>query len=319
MKKKNIVIGIMAAAAMSTSLCACSGSTDRALRTTTDIYAMGAVSTVRLLGSDVSVQAVRRLAAVSADVSADKTEAAEGDVVKSQIDKFNEYFTAFDSFLGDDVVTSVSEENHDETYADYETKLTIKGKDISNNTVSYVMYFTETVLKSEVEEDKSKSKYSLEGVMIYSGAEYSLVGKREEEIKRDKTEKELKIRAYVDDKNYVEMEHEYTSGEYETETEYVYSVYKDGKLAEKTAVEFETERKDEKVDAEYTLEFRQGDAKGKYKLERETRKGKTHIKVDYDIGGQKGKFTIRETTSANGEKQYEYTFSDNSTKLCKAK
>lgn len=134
----------------------------------------------------------------------------------------------------------------------------------------------------------------------------------------DETETELKIRAYADvaDKStYIQMEQEYSVEEGETETEYVYSVYKNGVLLEQTAVEFETENENNKVETEYELEFISGDSKGRYVVEREVKEGKTTIKVKYDIGGKTGVFRISEIIDGNGEKQYEYSYSDGSKKV----
>ena len=106
------------------------------------------------------------------------------------------------------------------------------------------------------------------------------------------------------------MEQEYSVENGETETEYVYSVYANGKLLEQTAVEFETENKNNKVETEYELEFRSGTSKGTYVVKREIKDNKTSIKVQYKIDGETGVFHIREITDGNGNKKYEYTFGD---------
>ena len=106
------------------------------------------------------------------------------------------------------------------------------------------------------------------------------------------------------------MEQEYSVEDGETETEYVYSVYANGELLEQTTVEFETEQKNNKVETEYELEFRSGASKGKYVVEREVKENRSEIKVKYDIDGKTGVFHIREVTDKNGDRRYEYTFSD---------
>lgn len=278
-----------------------------------DVYGMGAVSSVRLLGTNIPVSAVKSLSAVSyAD-----TDASE-DEVKRQAQRFNEYFTALDSFLGDDIVSTTTEINSDVQYP-YQVKMTITGKDLAGNTIPYVMYYTETLEGSEEdeeEEDEEKeSEYRLIGVMVIDGADYYLEGARTEESEKDESETELKIRAYADkeDKNnYIQMEQEYSVEEGETETEYVYSVYVNGELLEQTAVEFEREKKNNKVETEYELEFRNGASKGKYLVEREEKDNKSEIKVKYEIDGKTGVFHIREITDESGNKKYEYSYSDGS-------
>ena len=311
MKKKFIIGSLCTTLAMTAAVAftACgTGGDDAALSTAKDVYGLGAVSTVRLLGSSMPAGALKSFTALSA---------AEDNEVKTQAERFNEYFTALDSFLGDDVVSTTTAANTDGNYP-YDIKMTINGRDFNGNAVEYVMYYTETLINTETDKDETESEYRLTGVMVIDGGDYFLEGERSEETERDETETELKIRAYADlnDKSsYVQMKQEFSEEEGETETEYVYSIYSNGKLIEKTSVEFETENKKNKTETEYELEFISGTAKGKYKVEREIKNGVTTMKVKYKIDGNTGEFRIREITGANGEKQYEYTFSDGSKQI----
>ena len=295
---------------------------------TKDVYGMGAVSSVRLLGSAMPAEAIKAFSTVNTIVYAAENNTlttASDDEVKGQAKRFNEYFTALDSFLGDDIVSTVTENNTDSRY-DYATKMTVSGKDINGKTVQYTMYYTETLythadadVDEEDEEDdeddeEAESKYRLIGVMVIDGMDYHLEGERSEETETDETETELKIRAYADinDKtSFVQMEQEYSVEDGETETEYVYSIYVNGELIEQTAVEFENEIKNNKVETEYELEFRSGTSKGKYIVEREVKDSKTSIKVTYNINGKTGVFHIREIKDQNGNKKYQYIFYDN--------
>ena len=314
MKKKLLIAGLCLSMAMPVALAACGNSqTGQADALSSDeVYGMGAVTTVKLLGNSVSAGAVKSLSALVA------SDAAQTEVgVKAQAEKFNEYFSALDSFLGDDIVSTSTSANTDENYP-YDTKMVISGKNFNGDTVSYVMYYTETLIKTKTDRDEVKSEFSLQGVMVIDGADYFLEGEREEEYEKDETETELKIRAYADlaDRtSYVQMKQEHSMESGEEETEYVYSVYSGGRLIEQTAVEFETETKGGKVETEYELEFRSGTAKGKYKVKREVKNNVTEIKVKYDVDGEKGEFRIREITDKNGEKLYEYIFSDGSNKV----
>ncbi len=301
--KKKLLIGTVCAtvalsSAMAFSAC---GKPDAALSSANDVYGLGAVSTVRLLGNAMPAKALASFTALSAE-----------DEVKSQAEKFNEYFTALDSFLGEDVVSTSTQKNTDTAYP-FDFKMTINGKDFDGDTVTYTMYYTETLYKSETDEDEIENEYKLVGVMVIDGEDYVLEGERSEESEKDETETELKIRAYADvndRSSYVEMEQEYSEEEGEKETEYVYSVYSGGRLVEQTAVEFETETKKNKTQTEYELEFVSGSGKGKYEIEREVKDGVTKMKVKYNIDGKTGVFHIREITDANGEKHYEYSYSD---------
>ena len=332
MKKKFLLVGLCLTMTMSMALAACEDpeSTANGLSSPNDVYGMGAVSSVRLLGNNMSSSAVKTFSAVSAatQTRACKVESASSTIdtseqeVKEQTERFNEYFTALDSFLGDDVVSTITEANTDSNY-EYETKMTINGKDFNGETVTYTMYYTETLVKADSDDDEdagdedeeTENEYQLVGVMVIDGVEYYLEGERSEETEKDESETELKIRAYADksDKtSYIQMEQEYSVEEGETETEYVYSIYANGELIEQTAVEFETENKNNKVETEYELEFRSGTSKGKYVVEREVKDNKISIKVKYNIDGKTGVFHIREITDENGNKQYEYSYNDGS-------
>ena len=324
MKKKFLlVVGLSLIIAMSMMLVACGnyGIETNALSSPNDVYAMGAVSSVRLLGSTMSANAVRTFSAVSAAtqarasgvMSASSADNSEQEV-KEQSERFNEYFTALDSFLGDDIVSTITEANTDEQY-EYNTKMTVKGKDFSGETVIYTMYYTETLVKTDFDDEKeeTESEYQLVGLMVIDGVNYHLEGERTEETEKGESETELKIRAYADisDKtSYIQMEQEHSLENDEAETEYVYSIYANGKLLEETAIEFETKNKNKKVETKYELEFRSGASKGKYVVEREVKGDRSAIKVKYDIDDKKGVFYIREIFDGNGKKQYEYTFSD---------
>lgn len=312
--------------AMSMALAACGDPESKAnvLSSPNDVYGMGAVSSVKLLGSNMSASAVKTFSVVRATTQtrACGVELASSTIdnseqeVKEQTERFNEYFTALDSFLGNDVVSTITEANTDSNY-EYETKMTINGKDFNGETVTYTMYYTETLDKvdSNDEEEEIESKYRLIGVMVIDNVDYYLEGERSEETEKDESETELKIRAYADiaDKSsYIQMEQEYSIEDGETETEYVYSIYANGELLEQTAVEFETKNKNNKVETEYELEFRSGTSKGKYVLEREVQDNKTSIKVKYNIDGKTGVFHIREITDESGNKKYEYSYSDGS-------
>lgn len=314
MKKKllvlSMVVGITAAAALS----GCTGKENSSLTDARDVYGMGAVSTVRLLGSSVSTKAVTALAKSRTviDESSSVT-----DTVKAQANKFNEYFTALDSFLGDDVISTSTVKNNDDAYP-YDLKMTVNGKDFNGDSVVYTMYYSETLVKVETDNDETESEYELTGVMVIDGKDYYLEGERKLETEKDETENEIKFRAYADKNdrlNFVEMEQENSVENNENETEYVYSIYSNGKLIEKTAVEFETKKTAGIEKTEYELEFRQGAARGKYKVKREVQNNKVTMKVKYNIDGNTGEFKIREVTGKDGQKHYEYTFSDNTTKV----
>ncbi len=320
---KKIIIAltvICLGAAAAFAACSALGGNDNAL-SANDAYGMGAVSAVRILGSEMGGKAVKTLSAVTKNAAETATTEAAADAsseaeVKAQAEKFNEYFAALDGFLGEDVVSTTTQPNTDPAYP-YDTKMTVKGRDFDGNPVEYIMYYTETLVRTEYDDGEEEKIFSLTGVMKVDGEDYTLEGSRTEETERDESENELKIRAYAsaDRTTYVEMEQEYSEEDGEKETEYVYTVYKDGRQVEQTAVEFGTEREHGGVETEYEIEFRSGTGRGRYEVERFVKNGQTEMTVKYDINGKRGQFVIREITAADGTKQYEYTFADSTKRV----
>ena len=273
-----------------------------------DVYGIGAVTAVGLLGGSEEGASAFSCAAVYGGAEEAKAEA----------ENFHAYFKSLGGFLGDDLVTTKAEQNPDteEKYAQYEVKLTVTGRDMYGEAVVHVMYYTETLVKEKTDEEEGKSKatYSLEGVMSAEGTDYILRGEREAEEERDESEQEIKIRAYPDESDlqtYVQMKQEFSVESDETEKEYVYSVVKDGVLLEETAVEFETERKGGKEETEIKLQFRQGEAKGEYAVLPEGEGCAARVRVNYRIGAEKGTFYV----SRNKDGSYEYLFSDDTVKI----
>ena len=272
-----------------------------------DAYGIGAVSSVKLLGTGVSAAAMSAFAELGNEaVTVTAEEVGDTDERKAATEKFNEYFRALDGFGGDDVVKTTVGDNDDESYP-YAKKMTIEGVGMDGRKVVYVMYYDETEVKTEEDDGEIEKEYSLNGVITIDGKEYAVEGMRSEESEDDERESELRIRAYADatDKTtYVEMERENSVEEGETETEYVYSIYRGGVLIEQTAVEFERENENGKEEIAYEIEFRRGETIGKYEVEREAG---NEVKVKYATGGKTGSFVIREVSGADGKK-FEYEF-----------
>lgn len=266
-----------------------------------EFYGVGAVSCVEILGSSLNAKSVATLAAM-----------ADGDV-KDEAETFNKYFSALNSFLDGSALTVETSENTDNAYSQFETKLTVNGRDIAGNATQYILYYNETYNGQITDGKETETSYLLDGAMVYDGAEYRIKGGRTLEVERGETEEELKIRAYMDETtgDFVEMKYEGSVEDNERETEYVYRVYSGNKLVEETSVEFETENKNGRIENEYELKFVKGDARGKYKVEREVKNGVTEISVKYNLDGKNGKFKIKETVK-DGQTYYEYIFDDNS-------
>ena len=311
MKKRilSVVACALSAAIVAFAFAGCKAKPDRAL-SAQDAYGIGAVSSVKLLGTGVSTAAMSAFAELGNEaVAVTAEEVGDTDERKASTEKFNEYFRALDGFGGDDVVKTTVGDNDDESYP-YAKKMTIEGIGMDGRKVVYVMYYDETEVKTEEDDGEIEKEYSLNGVITIDGKEYAVEGMRSEETEDDERESELRIRAYADaaDKTtYVEMERENSVEEGETETEYVYSIYRGGVLIEQTAVEFERENENGKEEIAYEIEFRSGETIGKYEVEREAG---NEVKVKYATDGKTGSFRVIAETDESGNETYKYVFQD---------
>ena len=269
----------------------------------TNAYALGAVTAASLLTEG----GVLSGAALSSD-------AADG--MKEDVKGFSDYFEVLDAFLNDGALNVTAE---DVPNGEYSTRLTVEGVLPDGEKVSYTRYYTETEAFSheETEEDEHKTRvaYSLEGEMEMEGVVYELTGYRmsetETEGREQETSEELWIMArdparagsYV--RMDVEMEEEQEGGEEEHSREFVYRVYRDGKLTEQTSVEFETEDERGERETEYEVTILKEGKKSRFEVEREEKKnGASVIEVKYSGADGSGTFTI--VRRADGTYLYEF-------------
>ena len=312
MKKRilSVLASVCAVTVIAFSAVGCAGKTGRKV-SVDDAYGLGAVTTVKLLGTGMSAEAMSAFVGLGNEAVSVTTATENGtDERKDATEKFNEYFRALDGFTGKDALKTEVSDNDDEKYP-YGKKMTIEGIGTNGRKAVYVMYYDETEVKTEEDDGEVEKEYSLTGVITIDGKEYAVEGERGEETEADEKENELRIRAYADitDKTtYVEMEQETSEEDGETETEYVYSVYRGGELIERTAVEFEKETENGNEEVAYELEFRTGGAKVKYEVERKGENGE--IKVKFAENGKRGEFTVKATTDENGNEAYKYVFPD---------
>lgn len=113
---------------------------------------------------------------------------------------------------------------------------------------AYNGYKIDNEYNIEKNNDKTEKDYSIKGVLLIGGVEYFVEGVYETENDGGESESELYFKAFTNAEktSYIEVrqkhERETKSDETEIEQEYVYSVYVDGVLTERTEIEYETEK-----------------------------------------------------------------------------
>lgn len=282
-------------------------------------YGIGAVTTAKLLAGGIAGTNAM-LSAASQEGAAD----GAGQGAQEAAGEFDEYFRMLDCFLDEDAFRTTVSENTDEGFA-FDYKMTVEGELLDGTAVSHTMYYSEESVGAvsdddddhdddDRDENEHTEAYRLTGVMVLDGVSYDMRGYRsvETEAEHNETEQseELWIRATdpQNARNYVQMdletETEEEGGSAEQEREYVYSVYADGKLTERTNVDFETENEDGAAETEYTLGILRDGVRSYYEVERAEREsGSVTIGVRYRLGsGESGRFVVTQT--ADGEYVY---------------
>jgi hypothetical protein len=303
--KKKFVAAIAAVAALAlTGFTACgTNETDYQEKQAQDVYAISAVSSIKLLIAQFSKPTTLpsfNFAVASASLDENNSEEAI-----DHADKFDEYLGMMDTFFGDEIIQTTAVENEDEDYADYAIKLEITGQHVDGTTANYALYYNESLQLSTIYSGKSKEILGLDGVMNMDSVEFRLRGERTNPA--DKAESgEIVLRAYPyqdDDDDYIEVKHEYADKVDERDTDYIYSLVENGKTTDKTSLKLPDTEKGERA---FTLTFLSDEEKESYLIQKSTAKSGASLSVNYTIGTEVGEFTIVQTDDA-----YEYTFADN--------
>ena len=235
------------------------------------------------------------------------------------------YMTLVESLLSDGGFKTVSQTSD---RAEYTEKVVVTYRDMQNEQNSYIMYYNQILTEAEVDEDETEETYDITGIMLIDDTEYPIRGEREIETEGNESEVETEFRVQISDNSYVlvqqseeieegeteqefsysiyengklkersTFEYEEEHGETETEREYVYSIYRGGSLVERASVDFETENENGRTETEYELGILRNGERTTYEVERAERaNGTVTIGVNYRLAsGERGSFVITQT------------------------
>lgn len=158
-------------------------------------------------------------------------------------------------------------------------------------------------------DDKTEKDYSIKGVLLIGGAEYFVEGVYETENDGGESESELFFKAFTNAEktSYIEVrqkhERETKSDETEIEQEYVYSVYVDGVLTERTEIEYETE----KDELELKMSVTKGGETETILFKGEFENGERILRARGKVNGQTVSFRVYVLNDG-----YRYVFDDGS-------
>ena len=158
-------------------------------------------------------------------------------------------------------------------------------------------------------DDKTEKDYSIKGILLIGGAEYFVEGVYETENDGGESESELYFKAFTNAEktSYIEVrqkhERETESDETEIEQEYVYSVYVDGVLTERTEIEYETE----KDELELKMSITKGGETETILFKGEFENGERILRARGKVNGQTVSFRVYVLNDG-----YRYVFDDGS-------
>lgn len=216
------------------------------------------------------------------------------------IDELNNYMLLAESLLTGDAYTyseAAVDADAEPEYADYGNKIVVSYADLNGAIFSYVMYFNRTVVaeKTKTEnKEESEYKYSVDGVLVIDGADYSLYGKSTQETKAEcgetetKSEYELKVVMDKETDTYLKVEQklseETDADSTETERSFSYSLYENGRFHESCKFEYEEEDDETELKLSYAV-FENGVLSTQiFYFERELENGREKIKIR--VGGR---------------------------------
>ncbi len=217
----------------------------------------------------------------------------------------NRYMPLVENLLSE---KSIDRKNVSGEYG-YSFGMTVEYVDLRGDVVSYRLFYDKIPVKTDSEDDETKENYSITGVLFVKNAEYPVEGSYETEIDGNESESELCFKAFTsaDKTSYIETrqknENETEFGETETEREFVYFVYDNGVLVERTVIEYESE----KDELELKVSISKNGIAETLLFKSEEENGKRIFDVRGDLNGQAVRFRVYIR-----QEGYRYVFDDGS-------
>ena len=174
---------------------------------------------------------------------------------------------------------------------------------------AYNGYKIDNAYNIDKNDDKIEKDYSIKGILLIGGAEFFVEGVYETENDGGESESELYFKAFTNAEktSYIEVrqkhERETKSDETEIEQEYVYSVYVDGVLTERTEIEYETE----KDELELKMSVTKGGETETLLFKGEFENGERILRARGKVNGQTVSFRVYVLNDG-----YRYVFDDGS-------
>ena len=268
-------------------------------------YAYGAASVGTLLSSSSDTSSSGGASAASDETSTLTSQSITINPDSEQLTTINRYMTLVESLLSDGKIESKTIAGE----MGYECGMSVNYTDLRGESIEYKMFFNKVFLTGKNDGKETKENYSINGVLVLGNEQYPVEGLYKKETETDESESKLYFKAFTsaDNTSYIEVEQkietETESNDIEIEQEFIYSVYDNGKLKERTRIKYEVE--DDELELKMSI-TKDGKTET-LTFSDETDNGERVINVRGNIDGQPVKFKIYVRQDS-----YHYVFEDGS-------
>ncbi len=167
----------------------------------------------------------------------------ESDLDSAQTEIIDRYMSLVMNLFGESKIES----NITEGNVDYQFAMNIHYTNLNGEFVSFKMLFNKRLLGEEKEEDEVEQNYAIDGILLKGNEQYHIEGLHKIETEEGESESEMFFKAFLNSEktSYIEVQQNFEieneADENEIEQEFVYSLYKDGKVVEKNVIKYESE------------------------------------------------------------------------------
>ena len=313
MKKALSLLALSLALVLAVGLVACNDPTGGGnangkfdeLNTTESVYGFSAASAGMVISSMNGAQPACEVASAADDDDDDKVENAPAngsEEVVIDTAQLDQYMALVESLLSDgnfDIKSQTSDRDG------FEEKMIVSYKDLSGNTLSYIMYYNQVLTDSETDDEDGEveDSFSIDGIMVIGENEYDVHGERKIETEQGESENTTEFVVTLDNNRTLRVKQSLEIEDDETEQKYSYSLYDGETLVERSTFSYESEQGETNLKMS-TLK----DGKTQVVYFETELKGDKEV-IEIHIGkGKAGKgYIVNVNVDENGAKRYTYT------------
>lgn len=298
MKKFFIVLASAIAITGTLSLTACSKDSSNATNKFDDLNTAQSVYGFSAASAGMIISDMAETTPVETPEQGTVPEQGTGETtVNSELDG---YMTLVDSLLSDGGFTTISQTSDRPEYSE---KIVVTYRNMQNEQNSYIMYYNQVLTETEVDRDETEETFDITGIMLIGETEYPIRGEREVSTERGESEIETKFRVQISETSYMLVEQSQEDDGGETEQEFSYSLYENGKLKERSTFEYEEERGETELKM---TSFKDGKSEI-ICFEKVQKKGREVIRLRTGSKEHNRGYLVEKKTDADGNTYYEYT------------